>query len=425
MLRGEVVIGWILNCLLGVFLILAQSNYAIANEQPMVGTIGVGAHPLSFMHASTWFFNQDDGGRKVLKLMVYLEGTPTWHDKTTQFDWVTHLDPATLNFKVDSLNFKILYFRSKEEVGILGVQFKLSENNVFLVNDIDGTKPRVKSLGVYDLSFASEENPSINLLIRESTIREELVGYSNSDSLFPITKSKSKSGEENSLKKEGIRLLKSGQPDDAKKVCDIFQANSDNSNPIFYYLLGYCYQSGRGRPKNLTTANHWYEKAADLGHVDAQYKLGHSYRTARGVKTDFVQAVKWYKKAAENDDTDAMLNLGLLYAAGMGTKMDNWKAYSWLIKSAERGIPAAQFEVARSYLDGTGVEKSLISSYEWLLVLEAQKKSLAPEFFKQVQEKLQSLEVSLNNEKKLQAKVNAIERMRQLSKTYVLRLGKK
>jgi len=54
--------------------------------------------------------------------------------------------------------------------------FNLDTDNVFLVTDIDGSTPRVKSLGTHDLTFAPDDNPALVLLKRDAEVLACLAG---------------------------------------------------------------------------------------------------------------------------------------------------------------------------------------------------------------------------------------------------------
>ena len=64
-----------------------------------------------------------------------------------------------------------------------------------------------------------------------------------------------------------------------------------------FMSLGLHY-SGSAKPRDVAKAMHFYEKAAKLGHVDAQLNLGRFYFVGDGVELDYVKAKKWIQKAA-------------------------------------------------------------------------------------------------------------------------------
>ena len=65
------------------------------------------------------------------------------------------------------------------------------------------------------------------------------------------------------------------------------------------WLLGVCYKSGKGAPRDQIEAVEWYCKAAEQGYAPAQNDLGNCYYNGQGVLPDRRKAVEWYRKAAE------------------------------------------------------------------------------------------------------------------------------
>ena len=53
----------------------------------------------------------------------------------------------------------------------------------------------------------------------------------------------------------------------------------------------------------------WFEKAAELGNVDAMGYLGYCYEYGMGVTQNYDMALEWYKKAAELGNTGAEIGL--------------------------------------------------------------------------------------------------------------------
>jgi uncharacterized protein len=52
-------------------------------------------------------------------------------------------------------------------------------------------------------------------------------------------------------------------------------------------------------------AFHWFQKAADQGHAEAQYNLGFCYDKGVGVAQSFVKAFHWFQKAANQGHAEA------------------------------------------------------------------------------------------------------------------------
>src|SRR5260370_20881674 len=81
--------------------------------------------------------------------------------------------------------------------------------------------------------------------------------------------------------------------------------------------------NGTHGPQDQAAAFHHYQRAAELGNVEAQALLGAIYeRGWAGVPRDLNRAVTWYQKAAQQGHAGAALNLVLLYEKGEGVPKD-------------------------------------------------------------------------------------------------------
>jgi TPR repeat protein len=58
------------------------------------------------------------------------------------------------------------------------------------------------------------------------------------------------------------------------------------------------YEKGLGTEKNEVASFHWYTKAAEQGHPDAQNEMGALYQEGKGVKQSNLYAYMWYEMAA-------------------------------------------------------------------------------------------------------------------------------
>ena len=67
--------------------------------------------------------------------------------------------------------------------------------------------------------------------------------------------------------------------------------------------------------KDYANALPYFQRAAEVGNVDAQNNLGVMYHFGEGVSKDFSKAAEWYRKAAEKNHVKAQFNLGVLYQA--------------------------------------------------------------------------------------------------------------
>src|SRR5262249_44299143 len=155
---------------------------------------------------------------------------------------------------------------------------------------------------------------------------------------------------------------------------------------------------GRGGKPDFALAKHWYDEAAQQGHVKAQWLLGGLYATgADGVERDIKdatlwckdaanagyapaqatlgtlfarakkmnRAVEWWTKAAEQGDAEAQINLANAYRTGEGVKADLRIAFLLMSKAAAAGIAAAQTRLALAYAKGEGTALDNIEATKW------------------------------------------------------------
>lgn len=388
------------------------------NDSPGPRPIGAGGYPLTPMHASAWFGHRAESDGKLITLMVYFEGSPGWHDKTTNFSWAVNSSPARIDMRVGSTPITIAYWPETMAVKILDQSFNLASNNVFLVRGIDERNPEVRGLGTHDLAFDTDDNPSLVLVKRNPEIRASLL---NEQVALRETPNEAVA-DLIALDRKGMALIKKNDPKSDLMACELFRQAAMRGYAESQYRLGYCYESGRGVAQDATVGNHWYLKAAQQGHVNAQYKLGHSYRVGRGVVPDLGVALKWYKKAAESGDVDAQYNVGWMYATGQGVEVNAEEAVKWFLKAADNGSETAQYEIVRRYRLGNGVAKDIPTAYQWLLVLESQRLSFAPSDWKEIEALLISVKKEISTEARVVAEGRAREWLRAYSKRYLERL---
>lgn len=108
------------------------------------------------------------------------------------------------------------------------------------------------------------------------------------------------------------------------------------------------------------------------GDADAQFNLGQAYKLGRGVPADLKTAEQWYRRAAQQGHIQAEDNLGLiLFQNG-----DRQGAMPFIEKSASRGDPRAQYVLGTALFNGDLVKKDWIRAYA--LMTRASAGGLAP-----------------------------------------------
>ena len=128
-----------------------------------------------------------------------------------------------------------------------------------------------------------------------------------------------------------------GVSKDAAQAIKWFRRSAEQGFDEAQYTLGCCYNGDDGFPRDTGEAANWWGKAAAQGYADAQYCLGLSYFMGEGVAKNPSEAAKWWKKAAEQDHADAQYFLGLSYSLGLGVPKIQKQAIYWLRKAVIYG----------------------------------------------------------------------------------------
>ncbi|MGD2117917.1 MAG: tetratricopeptide repeat protein [Chromatiales bacterium] len=127
------------------------------------------------------------------------------------------------------------------------------------------------------------------------------------------------------------------------------------------FKLASAYDFGHGVNSNGAAAYHWYRKAADQGHAEAQNSLGSAYQAEKNYR----EALIWYQKAADQNHPLAINNLGYLHDLGLGVPQDRKKGYSLYLKSANLGWAEAMFNLANMYGAGQLGNVDYYQAYVW------------------------------------------------------------
>ena len=87
------------------------------------------------------------------------------------------------------------------------------------------------------------------------------------------------------------------------------------------------------KKEDYSKAVYWFEKAANLGHANAQYLLGRMYEEGRIIKKDGRKAFVYYEQSAIQDHVDAQYALSSMYYEGEGVVKDLDQALLWFEKA--------------------------------------------------------------------------------------------
>ena len=97
-----------------------------------------------------------------------------------------------------------------------------------------------------------------------------------------------------------------------------------------------------------------YERAGEMGSMEALNGLATLYENGEGVAPSPETAVEIYRRAAEGGNTVAMTNLARVHQYGLGTDLDVDEAIRWYERAAEAGDGFAITKLASAYVSGEG-----------------------------------------------------------------------
>lgn len=131
-----------------------------------------------------------------------------------------------------------------------------------------------------------------------------------------------------------LQLFHRARGGDAAALAELRGAAESGDAPG-QFQLGRAYSHGSPvLPRDDATAARWVEKAAALGHLEAQSNLGYLYSVGMGVEQSGEQAISWWTRAAEAGYVQAQFNLAIAYVQGKLAARDEAYALAWARKAA-------------------------------------------------------------------------------------------
>ena len=108
---------------------------------------------------------------------------------------------------------------------------------------------------------------------------------------------------------------------------------------------------------DTTRAFEWFQKAADLGSLEAKSWAASLMMLGHGTTRDEAKAFQILTENAEKGDSTAMVFLGLAHEFGYGTTLDYAAARTFYENALKLANPDAASHLAGLYVRGSGVEK--------------------------------------------------------------------
>lgn len=196
-------------------------------------------------------------------------------------------------------------------------------------------------------------------------------------------------GNVHAMYKLGSDLIRSLPADEETRGFHLLGLAAEQGSVSALFDLGNAYEVGWSVPQSMDMAQTMFQRAADLGHVEAtamlghlliknngnvetalkhftlaaeagnafgQAQLGHCYLYGNGVARDLVKAKVLLEKSAAQNNKAGKVHLGylLLWDRGPEVNMDTKRAEKLLKEASARGSSSAACELGYAYLYGTG-----------------------------------------------------------------------
>ncbi|KAL6061664.1 ERAD-associated protein [Balamuthia mandrillaris] len=117
------------------------------------------------------------------------------------------------------------------------------------------------------------------------------------------------------------------------------QRSADSGNSMSCFDLGQMLYEGSDDDlprQDLTKANHYFLRSADLGNANAQYWIGYClHQGCNGLERDVEKALAYLEKAAYTGHSGALYYLAMMYKTGDGITPDIKRAITYLEEGAK------------------------------------------------------------------------------------------
>lgn len=134
---------------------------------------------------------------------------------------------------------------------------------------------------------------------------------------------------------------------------------AEQGDPEAQISMARHYQDGDGVARDYNEAIRWYQKAVAQNSTNAMLDLGLLYWYRLNTPA---LAFEWCQRAAELGHSEAQWTLGKMYEEGVGVAKNPAQAVYWYKKA---DIPYAHKELARCYREGIGVPKDAAQAEYW------------------------------------------------------------
>ena len=166
----------------------------------------------------------------------------------------------------------------------------------------------------------------------------------------------------------GLALLKgTGVKPDRTAAKTMLDKAANAGHPGALYNLGVMAVEAH----DFEAAGGLFQRAADVGDVDALEALSALYRQGRGVPQDLAKAMDLLRRAADEKDASAQVQYAIALFNGEGIAKNEAAAARYFLKAAAAGNPIAENRLARLYAAGRGLGKDVVEAARWHILARA------------------------------------------------------
>lgn len=126
-----------------------------------------------------------------------------------------------------------------------------------------------------------------------------------------------------------------------KQVCDLYEVAAKEEAASSQYLLGVCFQFGRGREKNIKQALHWFGRASENDYKPAIESLNTIRLFDLKDKKKHQLALLSLKELLNESYGRAGVVLAVAYHNGINVDENNEQSIGYLRKAAKLNVPEA------------------------------------------------------------------------------------
>ncbi len=141
-----------------------------------------------------------------------------------------------------------------------------------------------------------------------------------------------------------------------KEIIDIAEREitANKENPTHLVIYADMYSFGLGKENNFAKAFELYQKAADLGNLEAMCDLGYMYLVGQGVAKDKIKSAYWFKKSADLGYVHSMRDIGQNYLHGQGIEKNIAKAKVYFKLASDNNYSHGTADLARCLIEENG-----------------------------------------------------------------------